>query len=389
MKGNRELDDLLVSYILHELSAEEEAFVLEYIRSDENNRRHYEEVRNTWKAITIKKGLDTVNTDDEWEQFEQRISREKQQLIVIKTDDKEEEKRDEVEAIGEKRPVRKVLITFAVAASVLAVVVFGGRLLTKEQGREVVAAPVALKADKVEAVLKQMVNTSGKPKTLLLPDGSEVVLADKSEISYPDQFLGDKRDIILKGKADFKVTQDKARPFTVYSMDLATTVLGTVFTVSAFENAENIVIRLNEGKVVVKSARQAKTGLKQDYYLFPGQELVYNNRNYTARLLDVNKKKSRSGASNRNEEAYTDMPDIPENKKGSWYMFNNESLAQVFDQLKLLFNTEIQYSEKDVYNLYFAGKFDKSDSLFTILNQIATLNNLKVVKRDNKYIVAK
>ncbi len=70
-------------------------------------------------------------------------------------------------------------------------------------------------------------------------------------------------------------------------------------------------------------------------------------------------------------------------------MFNNQSLEQVFDQLKMLYNADIVYSKKDVYNLYFVGKFDKTDSLYTILNQIASLNNLKVSKKNNKFIITK
>jgi ferric-dicitrate binding protein FerR (iron transport regulator) len=394
MKGNRELDDLLTSYILEDLSGEDEAFVLEYIRSDESNRRHFEELRKTWRAITIKKGLEKVNEEEEWKLFEQRINRERQQLVAIKTDkpDKEIEadRIDGFEQGSDRKGIRKVLVAIAIAASVLAVVVFGRMLFAgKEKRSETVSVPAVAKTDEIKSELKKIFNTSGKPQRLLLSDGSEIVLADKSEISYAEPFATDKRVIFLKGKADFTVVQDKMRPFTVYSFDLATTVLGTVFTVSAFEHAENIVIQLKSGKVVVKPVKKGSVGLKQDYYLLPGQELIYNNRNYTATLLDGNKRKSRSGTNSRNEEAYTDIPNIPENNKGSWYMFNNESLEQVFDQLKLLFNTDIVYSKEDVYNLYFAGRFDKSDSLYTILSQIASVNNLKVSKKDNKYIVAK
>lgn len=390
MKGNRELDDLLLSYVLKELTPEEEAFVQEYIRSDESNRRHYEEIRDTWKAITIKKGLERVDTDDEWEHFEQRIQREKQLLIAIRADKKMEVEQPEPAEEGQERGRRRrVGVSVAVAASLMAVTVAGWLLFQPGRQAAVVSGEVIPKAENPLSKVKHTVNSTGQPERLLLPDGSEVVLAEKSEISYAEAFTDDKRDITLIGKADFKVAQDKSRPFTVYSMGLATTALGTAFTVSAFEQAENIVIRLHEGKIVIKKAEQGKAGLKQDYYLLPGQSLIYNNINYTAKLLDAGRKKNRQAAGTRNEEAYTDLPDLPENNKGSWYMFNNESLASVFDQLELLYNAKIEYENKDMHNLYFAGKFDKSDSLSTILRQIAAVNNLKVIKRNNKYIITK
>ena len=193
MKGNRELNDLLTSYILEELSAEDEAFVLEYIRSDESNRRHYEELRKTWKAITIRKGLEKVNEEEEWKFFEQRINRERQQLVAIKTDkpDKEIEadRIDGSEQGSDRKGIRKVLVAIAVAASVLAVVVFGRTLFAgKEKKSETVSVAVVAKTDEIKSELKKIFNKSGKPQRLLLSDGSEIVLADKSEISYAEPF---------------------------------------------------------------------------------------------------------------------------------------------------------------------------------------------------------
>lgn len=389
MKGNRELDDLLLSYVLKELDPEEEAFVQGYINSDEGNRRHYEEIRDAWKVISIKKGLETVNIEDEWDHFEQRIQKESQQLVAIRPDKKEEETQPDMdEQFLETGKRRRMWGSVAVAA-VIAAVIIAGWLLYQPHQQPAVVAGDAPKQEKPRSGIKHTVNSTGQPEKFLLPDGSEVVLADKSELSFAETFTDDKRDITLIGKADFKVAQDKRRPFTVYSMGLATTALGTAFTVSAFEQDENIVIRLHEGKIVIKKAEEEKAGLKQDYYLLPGQSLIYNNRNYTARLLDAKKKNKPAAASTKNEESYTDLPDVPEYSKGSWYMFNNESLASVFDQLKLLYKADIIYEKKDISKLYFAGKFDKSDSLSTILRQIAAVNNLKVAIKNNKYVITK
>ncbi len=398
MKGNRELDDLLIAYILKELNPEEESIVIEYIRSDENNKRHFEELRDTWRAIAIKKGLEKVDVNSEWEFFGQTIALEKQTLVVIKTEPVNEDKvageskRGEGkigERISGRSPVRKILLSIAIAASVVLVIVSGWLFLTgKERDRRELSGTKPKMPAPAASILRHEQNTTSMSRRVVLPDGSEVILADKSEISYQEPFIDNKRDITLKGKADFTVASDKTRPFTVYSSDLATTALGTHFTVTAFENAENIIVRLNEGKVVVKSILTEKTKFGEGYYLLPGQGLIYNNRNYTARLFNfVTKNPGLPG--NNIKENGKDSPDLPENNKGSWYMFNNQSLDQVFDQLKLLYNADIVYSKKDVYNLYFVGKFDKTDSLYAILNQIASLNNLKVSKKNNKFIITK
>lgn len=69
-------------------------------------------------------------------------------------------------------------------------------------------------------------------------------------------------------------------------------------------------------------------------------------------------------------------------------MFNNQSLVQVFDQLEEMYNADIQYSKRDVRNMYFIGKFDKSDSFDNILSQVASLNNLKLIKTKDRFIIS-
>lgn len=70
-------------------------------------------------------------------------------------------------------------------------------------------------------------------------------------------------------------------------------------------------------------------------------------------------------------------------------MFNNQPLEQVFKQLEDLFNVEIVYSKKDISKIYFISTFRNSDSLDSILNQIGRLNNLKVTRKNDKFIITK
>jgi hypothetical protein len=72
-----------------------------------------------------------------------------------------------------------------------------------------------------------------------------------------------------------------------------------------------------------------------------------------------------------------------------WYMFNNQSLAQVFDQLSEMYDVKIQYKESDLKGLYFIARFDKADSLEEIMNDIALLNGLSIHRQENTYIVQK
>jgi len=84
-------------------------------------------------------------------------------------------------------------------------------------------------------------------KTILLLDGSEVVLNAKSEISYSGATWDDEREVVLTGEAYFKVK--KGSTFTVKTNYGDVTVLGTQFNVNAADNYFEVTCY--EGRVKV------------------------------------------------------------------------------------------------------------------------------------------
>ncbi|MGZ5135910.1 MAG: FecR family protein, partial [Flavitalea sp.] len=179
------------------------------------------------------------------------------------------------------------------------------------------------------------------------------------------------------------------KPFTVFTGDLSTTALGTRFTVTAFENSNNIYVRLFEGKVVVKSCVPNKIN-KKNYYLIPGQELVYNIAKEKTNIWAF-KTVPAPGKTDRPSKsiAALDDPSIPKYGRSSWYMFNNQPLSEVFDQLADMYNVEIHYSKKDIAKMYFIGFFEKSESLESVLKQITVPYKLKLIRQNNKYTIRK
>jgi transmembrane sensor len=231
-------------------------------------------------------------------------------------------------------------------------------------------------------VFRQKINRSGEKMLINLQDGSTVMLSSGSELDYKEPFTDNKRIVYLKGEAFFTVAKDPTKPFTVYTDAISTTDLGTKFLVTDIEQENNIIIKLFEGKVVVSSSDSIHKKLATDMYLLPGNELVYNKTSMVANissfikptLVARNKKMNRSGT-------YT--------SSSNWYMFNNQDLADVLERLKELYGKDIQYTRADLKNKYFIGKFDMSDSLEKILNDIALLNNLTVKKQGNSFIIKK
>lgn len=226
---------------------------------------------------------------------------------------------------------------------------------------------------------KEAVNTTDKKMPFTLEDGSLVILSPKSSIQY--YYTINKRSIRLQGEAVFKVAKDAGKPFTVYSDHIATTALGTQFIVTSFAENNEIKVVLHEGKVVVQPAG---TGTKwtNDFYMVPGDELVYNKSTMLASIKHraPEEQMVKAGAGNKNK-GKVQMPD--------WYEFKGLSLVQVLDQLSAYYQVDIYYNPADIRNKYFTQELRNTDSLENILRDIAFLNRLSISKKDGAYIIKK
>ena len=103
--------------------------------------------------------------------------------------------------------------------------------------------------DPAEKIVK--INNSSAPMTILLADGSSVVLHPGGQLSYSAKSNVKKREVSLVGKAFFEIVKDAKRPFLVYTGGLATKVLGTSFSIDAPIDSEDIKVEVKTGKVSV------------------------------------------------------------------------------------------------------------------------------------------
>ncbi len=112
---------------------------------------------------------------------------------------------------------------------------------------------------------------SGKRKTIILADGTKVILNNESEISYASVFADHKREVYLTGEAFFDVKHDSKRPFLVHTPHLNVQVLGTSFDVKAYRNDITSTVGVITGKVGV-SNKNTPT-----HMLLPGNVLSYDH----------------------------------------------------------------------------------------------------------------
>lgn len=120
---------------------------------------------------------------------------------------------------------------------------------------------------------EQMVTQTGEQRTVVLEDGSQVLLDAESElhVAYDEQ---ERRLVLSRGQAQFKVRRDPLRPFVVQAADGAVRALGTEFQVRVDGRA--VTVTLLEGKVAVDVERVLAASRSE--VLTPGEQIRFDTR---------------------------------------------------------------------------------------------------------------
>ncbi|MGZ5135749.1 MAG: FecR domain-containing protein, partial [Flavitalea sp.] len=214
MEGRDKFNELLLSYLLNELDSEDEALISEWLNSDQQNKLYLEELKKTLNLVRLGQALGKVNVDAEWNRFEQVKQGKEQKPVLI--NEAERFGDDVIKELGLKRKtsIYRTIAVTAVAACIVLAIGLGWSLFNKEKPvRQTVTRIVKEKAEVNTPFIRNLVNNTGKSKRYELEDGSIVLLSPKSQLSFQEPFESNKRDIQLKGKADFSVAKNNLKPF--------------------------------------------------------------------------------------------------------------------------------------------------------------------------------
>lgn len=139
-------------------------------------------------------------------------------------------------------------------------------------------------------LMSEVINKEIIPMTVSLDDGSTIVLQKDSKLSFRKPFGISDRSVFLTGEAFFDVARDSLKPFSVYSGEIVTKVLGTSFSIRAFEKDNDLEVNVKTGKVSV-FRREAVAGARPQQpaiILAPNQKVVFSRKDehFDKRLVD-------------------------------------------------------------------------------------------------------
>ncbi|SHL61649.1 FecR family protein [Chitinophaga jiangningensis] len=355
MENLDKYQELLTRYLTGELSASEITEIEQWLNSDPAHMKYYNEFRYTWYSAGAPHISRNVDVEEEWELFQQAIQANKPAENVPLS-------------VSENKNGRykKLLVVSGVAASLLLVISLAWKGITVKKSQPT----TAITSPSTQGFISmQIKNIRERDTTISFSDGSVVTLAANSEIGYREPFQQD-RNIVLNGKASFKVAKGIPKKFVVRTGSITTTALGTAFMIDYNKSEQSFIIRLYESKVVVEEPGKADSKIKEAIYLEPGQELIYNAQGATV--------KSITNAGNTKAVCEFD---------GTYYHFTNQPLEGVFNNLSATFGIHIDYNQVQLKDIYFTGKYNKTDAIEKILARIAAANNLSITKTDSGFIV--
>ncbi len=204
---------MLRKYLNNECSAEEASLVLDWINSENNRDEVIDDLEHDWLEFNDETQLSPNN----FERIRHHINR------SIK-----------INRISQKK------FLLGAAASLLLLI------------------SVTLYFYKPVSALhegfSEVTTLKGERKTIILSDGSSILLDADSKVIYPKHLTKDNREVFLEGQAFFRMTSSK--PLKINSNNLTTIARATSFSVSAFPDMDKIIVAIKEGIAEVHTGEE-------------------------------------------------------------------------------------------------------------------------------------
>lgn len=220
-------------------SLEEKKELLYWLKSSDENRDYFIQIRDLWLACDSAMATD-AEIDIALKRLRNRLIFARQKTVS---------------------PKRFRIQWQQVAATFLVLISVGYGFYSKKRIVETVQEIV---------VQNQLITATGSKGQFILPDSTIVWLNSGSKLVYPEHFEKDRRVVTLEGEAYFQVAKNKSRPFVVQAKDLDIEVLGTSFNIASHAMLDKVETVLLSGSI---KANINATGKK--ILLKPNELLVY------------------------------------------------------------------------------------------------------------------
>lgn len=200
----------------------------------------------------------------------------------------------------------------------------------------------------------------GQTYEFTLPDGTKVWLNADSRISFPSQFSGKERKILLLGEAYFEVAKNKKKPFIVATDKQEVMVLGTHFNINSYADEGSVKTTLLEGSVSVRHDGEAVV-------LKPGEQASLKGVALQVKAVDP-------------KEALA--------WKNGEFVFKDEPLQDIMRRVARWYDVEVIYEGVDKTKL-FTGTISRFEKISKVLDILQATEKVKFSVAGRKVTVTR
>ena len=213
--------------------------------------------------------------------------------------------------------------------------------------------------DKKKSIVKKiefhtLIVPVGMKYNILLPDGSKVYLNSDTEFRYPTEFAAEfPRKVYVKGEAYFEVKHNKKSPFIVVADNIEVRNYGTAYNVNN-RNSERIITTLVDGSISITDT-EAKAN---EFFVKPNQQAVFVEEERKVKISNVN------------VNQYLGW-------KNGLFIFENESLENIINELYLEYNIAFSTTDKEKLNQRFTSYIPRYNNFEEVLKIIESTGKVR------------
>ena len=172
-----------------------------------------------------------------------------------------------------------------------------------------------------ESYINNLITPRAGTYTVTLPDRTVMHLNAETSVSYPAEFNGPNREVILMKVEDYFEVAHRSKPFIVKTNNFSVNVLGTEFNINSYLNDSLIKTTLIKGSIKLKKD-------DQEYVLKPKQQAIMSQNGEKLKIID-----------NVNTDEVTLWKD-------GFFSFNKLDLKTIMHQVERWYDVDVIFEEE-------------------------------------------
>ena len=316
----------------------------EWVKETERNRRIARRAQQRILGVSFE-GPKLPDIQRDWVRIQDKVTVKERTGFVPR----------EVRA-GESRDLTGPLVKAAAGILVVALV---GLSVYLYQGPE---------PDRQQKTVHTVKTGFGEKKTINLSDGSRIILAAGSNLSYREGWLNEPtKRVSLEGEAFFSVSPQNAgtqSKLVVETEDGSVSVWGTRFSVDTYGTGTRVV--LQEGDVRVKVADPVKPDAAE-FTVKPGEMARFSRSSGSVTLKKVNPLVYTSWTTNE-------------------LFFDNTPLSVLVNRIELTYGIEVEVTDPEMLEMELSGSVDFR-SLDGLINAVSEVLEIRIQRCGDTVII--